>query len=114
MPVPDPTQGGEIVVTDILGFTPTDLGLTGLMGLVVLLILTGRLVPRSTLLDMREERDTWRAAHVESEAARQAEREQVTELLELSRTAGHVLTSLPKSREVGADADADLADASDR
>ncbi|MFE6079961.1 hypothetical protein [Streptomyces virginiae] len=96
----------------IFGFSPADLGVSGLLVLVVLLILTGRLVPRSTLVDMREERDTWRAAHSESEAARQAEREQVTELLELSRTAGHVLTSLPKSREV--DAGADVAEAIDR
>ncbi|MFB6811257.1 hypothetical protein [Streptomyces sp. NPDC056387] len=88
---------------ELVGATPADLGVSGLLVLVVLLILTGRLVPRSTLLDMREERDTWRAAHTESEAARQAERAQVTELLELSRTAGHVLTSLPRPKEVGAD-----------
>ncbi|MFE3578701.1 hypothetical protein [Streptomyces vinaceus] len=97
---------------DIFGFTPADLGVSGLLVVVVLLILTGRLVPRSTLVDMREERDTWRAAHSESEAARQAEREQVTELLELSRTAGHVLTALPKAREVNAGAD--VAEAVDR
>jgi hypothetical protein len=95
---------------DIFGFTPTDLGAAGLLVLVVLLILTGRLVPRTTLVDMREERDTWRAAHGESERARQAEREQVTELLELSRTAGHVLTSLPRAKEVD---DAPLVQAND-
>ncbi|MFJ4863388.1 hypothetical protein [Streptomyces sp. NPDC088748] len=97
---------------DIFGFTPADLGVSGLLVLVVLLILTGRLVPRSTLVDMRDERDTWRAAHDKSETARQAEREMTTELLELSRTAGHVLTSLPKPREV--DAGADVAEAADR
>ncbi len=96
----------------LFGFSPADLGVSGLLVLVVLLILTGRLVPRSTLVDMREERDTWRAAHSESEAARQAEREQVTELLELSRTAGHVLTALPRAREVTAGAD--LVEANDR
>ncbi|MFJ7990318.1 hypothetical protein [Streptomyces sp. NPDC096351] len=99
-------------MTDLFGLTPTDLGISGLLALVVLLVLTGRLVPRSTLQDMREERDTWRAAHAESEAARQAERDQVTELLELSRTAGHVLTSLPKPREVTGDVD--MAEAPDR
>lgn len=97
---------------DIFGFTPADLGVSGLLVLVVLLILTGRLVPRSTLLDMREERDTWRAAHSESEAARQAEREMTTELLDLSRTAGHGLTALPKPGEV--DAGARMAETSDR
>ncbi|THA56091.1 hypothetical protein [Streptomyces sp. A1136] len=99
-------------MTELFGLSPTDLGVSGLLVLVVLLILTGRLVPRSTLLDMREERDTWRAAHTESEAARQAEREQVTELLELSRTAGHVLTSLPRAKEV--DSDGALAAMPDR
>ncbi|MCY0919595.1 MULTISPECIES: hypothetical protein [unclassified Streptomyces] len=96
----------------LFGVSPTDLGAAGLVVLVVLLILTGRLVPRSTLLDMREERDTWRSAHGKSEAARQAEREMTTELLELSRTAGHVLTSLPRSTE--GVADARLAEAHDR
>lgn len=98
-------------MNELFGFNPTNLGAAGLLVLVVLLILTGRLVPRSTLLDMRDERDTWRSAHAESEAARQAEREQVTELLELSRTAGHVLTSLPRAKEVGGDA---LVEATDR
>lgn len=90
-------------MTELFGLSPTDLGVSGLLVLVVLLILTGRLVPRSTLQDMREERDTWRAAHAESEVARQAERAQVTELLELSRTAGHVLTALPRAKGVGVD-----------
>ena len=31
-----------------------------LVGLVVLLILVGRLVPRQSLIDMREDRDKWR------------------------------------------------------
>ncbi|MFE9845761.1 hypothetical protein [Streptomyces goshikiensis] len=96
---------------ELFGFTPADLGVSGLLIVVVLLILTGRLVPRATLVDMREERDTWRAAHSESEAARQAEREMTTELLELSRTAGHVLTSLPRPGEVD---HARLAESSDR
>lgn len=99
-------------MTELFGLSPADLGVSGLLVLVVLLILTGRLVPRATLQDMREERDTWRAAHTESEAARQAEREQVTELLELSRTAGHVLTALPRATE--GRADAPLAEANDR
>ncbi|MEV6569915.1 hypothetical protein [Streptomyces sp. NPDC051577] len=96
---------------DIFGFTPADLGVSGLLVLVVLLILTGRLVPRATLLDMRQERDTWREAHGVSETARQAEREHNAELLELSRTASHVLASLPHPREVD---DAPLAEANDR
>ncbi|MEV6571878.1 hypothetical protein [Streptomyces sp. NPDC051577] len=97
----------------LLGVNPTDLGAAGLIVLVVLLILNGRLVPRATLLDMREERDTWRAAHAESEAARQTEQKMNAELLELARTAGHVLTSLPQASGEGG-TDAPLAEANDR
>ena len=103
-------------MTEVLGVTPIQGGAVALLGLVVVLILTGRLVPRQVLLDMREERDTWRAAHDASEAARQAEREQVQEMLELSRTAGHVLTSLPRPprEEVSADAPVDEAPSTPR
>ncbi|MGA4867551.1 hypothetical protein ACPB9J_33495 [Streptomyces lavendulocolor] len=92
---------------DVFGLPVSAAGPTTLLALVVLLILTGRLVPRSTLQDMREERDTWRAAHSESEAARQAEREQVGELLEMARLGNQVLNSLPRppsaTREVTPD-----------
>lgn len=73
--------------------------------LVVLLILRGNLVSRAVLEDVRKDRDarvaeilaeknTWREAHRESEAARLEAQSQVGELLELSRTADHVLRSL--------------------
>ncbi|GGU61812.1 hypothetical protein [Streptomyces lavendofoliae] len=81
---------------DVLGLPVAAAGPTTLIALVVMLILTGRLVPRRTLDDMREERDTWRAAHSESEKARQAEREQVGELLEMARLGNQVLNSLPR------------------
>lgn len=84
-------MGGEV-----FGLPVSAAGATTLLALVVLLILTGRLVPRSTLQDMREERDTWRAAHSESEKARQAEREQVGELLEMARLGNQVLNALPR------------------
>ncbi|MFC7794668.1 hypothetical protein [Streptomyces cinereoruber] len=99
-------------MTDLFGLTPANLSVSGLLALVVLLVLTGRLVPRSTLQDMRDERDKWQAAHAESEAARQAERDQVTELLELSRVAGHVLSALPRPREV--ERGVDVAETTDR
>jgi hypothetical protein len=72
---------------------------------IVLLIIRGSLVPRSVLEDVRSdrdarlaevvaERDTWREAHRVSEAARIEAQSQVGELLELSRTADHVLRSI--------------------
>lgn len=83
-------------MTDVFtAVNPVQGGAVGLLAIVVLMVLTGRLVPRSTLQDMRDERDTWRAAHTASEEARQLEREQVGELMEMARIGGHILTSLP-------------------
>lgn len=73
--------------------------------LVVLLILRGSLVSRAVLEDVRKdrdarvaeilaERDTWREAHRESEAARMEAQAQVGELLELSRTAEYALRAI--------------------
>ena len=98
-------------MTDLLGFRPVDLGAAALVAIVVLLILLGRLVPRSVLTDVRDdwdarlkeiadERDTWRTAHQVSEEARREAQDQAGELLELARTADHVLRSLPRPGEV--------------
>lgn len=87
-------------------------GAAGLVALIVILVLRGALVPRSTLRDLRSDRDariaelreeceTWRAAYETSEAGRHLAQEQARELLELSRTATHVLTSLPRGEGVG-------------
>jgi hypothetical protein len=98
------------VGAEVFGLPVTEAGPTALLALVVLLILTGRLVPRSTLQDMREERDTWRAAHTESETARQAEREQVGELLEMARLGNQVLNALPRPAPRGEVAPGDRVD----
>lgn len=89
----------------MLGISVAQGGAAAILALVVLFILLGRLVPRSVLEDVRKDRDarvaeilaernTWRDAHRESEAARMEAQAQVGELLELSRTADHVLRSL--------------------
>ncbi|MBB4922292.1 hypothetical protein [Kitasatospora kifunensis] len=83
-------------------------GAAGLVMLIVVLVLRGHLVPRTVLRDLRadrdlriaeimHERDTWRAAYETSEMGRHLAEEQCRELLELSRTATHFLTSLPKA-----------------
>lgn len=80
-------------------------GAAALVTLIVLLILRGGLVSRAVLEDVRKdrdariaelvaERDAWREAHRQSEAARIEAQSQVGELLELSRIADHVLRSL--------------------
>ncbi|MDX3175185.1 hypothetical protein PV382_23330 [Streptomyces scabiei] len=80
-------------------------GAGALVTLIVLLILRGNLVSRRVLEDVREDRDArvaeilaernaWREAHRESEAARIEAQNQVGELLELSRVADHVLRAI--------------------
>lgn len=70
-------------------------GAVGVVGLIVLMVLRGLLIPRRIYLDMREERDTWREAHRVSEEARHVAQDQAGELLELSRTAVPLLRALP-------------------
>lgn len=85
----------------IAELTLADVGAGAILALTVLMILTGRLVPRAVLRDIQAERDTWREAHRLSEAAREEERRQVEELLEVGRTAEHVLRSLPRPDQPG-------------
>ncbi|MDG9701650.1 hypothetical protein [Streptomyces sp. DH37] len=83
-------------MAETFGIDPTQGGAVALLAIVFLMVLAGRLVPRSALQDMKEERDLWREAHATSEKARQEEREQTAELLEIAKISGHVLTSLPR------------------
>ncbi|MCE7081143.1 hypothetical protein [Streptomyces sp. ST2-7A] len=73
----------------------------------VWMVLTGRLVPRSVMEDARTDRDRWRAAHEVSEEARREADRQMGELLELARTTGQALSSLPPAPPEGVRADAD-------
>lgn len=93
-------------MSELSGFSVVQGGASTVLGLVVMLILIGRLVPRRNVDDIREdykariaeliaERDMWRTAHQVSEEARHEDQQQTRELLELARTADHVLRSLP-------------------
>lgn len=80
-----------------------DIGATAVLVVVVWLILAGRLVPRSTLEDVRADRDArlaeahqWREAWKErGEVVRDLMR-QNSRLIEVGETSAHVLTSLPR------------------
>lgn len=78
--------------------TPS-LGATGLLAVVVLLVLTGRLVPKSTLDELRTDKDkqieVWRTAYETSLSTQDVQREHISALLEASRTTTHVIQSLP-------------------
>jgi hypothetical protein len=83
-------------VSEVFGVNPGDAGAVTLLVVVVLLVLTGRLIPRRTHEDALADRDNWRSAFLESEAARKVEHEQVEELLEMAKLGGHILTALPR------------------
>lgn len=77
------------------------IGPGALLTLAVILILTGRLVPRASLMDKQREADNWRQAHERSEAARQIEQQaraesqsQVSELLAHARTTQAFIAAL--------------------
>lgn len=84
-------------MSEIFGINPSDVGLGALLTLTILLILTGKLVPRRTHEDVIADRDNWRQAYLESERARKAEHEQTGELMEMARLGGHILTALPRA-----------------
>lgn len=86
---------------------------TALLGLVLLLVLLGKLVPRSHLDDAQKavekaesdrdkridekqrEVDLWRSAFISEVGTTRELSSQVTELMEFARTADRVLRSLP-------------------
>lgn len=80
--------------------TPS-LGATGLLAVVVVLVLTGRLVPKSTLDELRADKDKqieiWRTAYDTSMSAQEVQREHISALLEAAETTTHVIQSLPVS-----------------
>jgi len=80
----------------IAGVSPLQVGAGGLVVIIVLLILTGRLVPRQTLRDTQADRDYWRQAWQTSEESRRAQDAQFSELLELAHTTEQILRSLPQ------------------
>ena len=113
---------GGATVPELMGVSLMQGGAAAVVLLIVVLILRGALVPRSVVKDLlagrdariqdvTAQRDTWRAAHQESEEARHVAQGQVGELLELSRTADHLLRSLPtkKRDHQGVNARAPLA-----
>lgn len=78
----------------IIGLTPA-----GLLLAAVLMILTGRLVPRSTLQDKTKEANDWRLAYEAERAARTLSDAQTRELLEVAKTSQHFLTAVFENSE---------------
>jgi hypothetical protein len=65
-----------------------------LLGVVVLLILLGWLVPRKQLMEKTKEADRWYDAYEKEREARVRSDEQTSELLEVSKTSNAILTAM--------------------
>jgi hypothetical protein len=73
----------------LIGLTPA-----GLLLIAVLMVLTGRLVPRTTYLEKVKEAEQWRAAYEASEKARSMSDSQTRELLEVAKTSERFLSAV--------------------
>ena len=65
-----------------------------LLGICVLLVFLGRLVPRSVLLDKAKEADKWRQAYEAERNARTLADAQTTELLEVAKATHGILDAI--------------------
>lgn len=72
----------------LAGLRITEIGASGLLVLTVLMILTGKLVPRSVA-------DVWRQAYLKSEEASHVKDETIAELVRANSVGVRVLDSLP-------------------
>lgn len=90
----------------LFGLPELQFGAGALVALVVFLILTGRLVPRRQLEDLREDRDarlaaaerqvqTWQAAYEAAVMGRKTAQDHVSQLMEAALTAQDVIRALP-------------------
>lgn len=81
------------------GIPLADLTAPTLLGVAVLLLLFGKLVPRATLMDKTEEAQRWREAYEKERAAHALSEAQTTQLLELSKTTYNVLVAMFETTE---------------
>jgi hypothetical protein len=90
------------VVAALGGLTNITAG--SLLAIGVVMILAGKLVPRSHLDDMRSERDAWKTAALESEKARRETETASWKAVHALSTVEQVLTALvPPKTEKGGD-----------
>ena len=78
----------------VIGLTPA-----GLLLATVVLILTGRLVPRRIFQDKVEECERWRLAYEAERTARSLSDSQTRELLEVARTGQHLMSAVFQTSE---------------
>lgn len=83
---------------EAFGITVGELTTATLLGIGILLILTGRLVPRRTYDDALRDRDRWQTAHSVSEEARLTQTRQLDAVLEVGETVKQVMGALDRVR----------------
>ena len=87
-------------------------GLTAptILGVVFLMVMTGRLIPRATFLDKVEEANRWREAYEKEREARALSDAQTAHLLELAKTTHDFIKAiLNNSRAVRESGDPDAS-----
>lgn len=65
-----------------------------ILGLAVLMLLTGRIVPRASLTEAREESERWRKAYEAEREARLVCQTQTKELGELAKTTHAIIVAM--------------------
>lgn len=82
-------------ISEVLGGLPlADVGAGALVVIIVLLILTGRLVPKSALDYERENSKAWQRSAETKDQINAELKAAVTELLPLARSTDHALRSI--------------------
>ena len=86
-------------MTEIVGIPIGVLTPSALLGLLILMLFTGRLWTNAAYQEKKEEADKWRQAYEKAEAARQLSDSQTTELLEFAKTDHNLLVALVEVAE---------------
>jgi len=76
------------------GIPFADLTAPTLLGLTVLLLLLGRIVPRTTLLEKAKEAEKWRLAYEAEKERATTSDAQTAELLEVARTTHSIIVAV--------------------
>lgn len=79
---------------ELAGIPLVGLTAPALLGIAVLLLLVGRIVPRTTYLDKKEEAEKWRLAYEAEREARGKSDRQTAELLEGLKTQSAVINAV--------------------
>lgn len=68
-----------------------------LLGVAIALLLTGKIVPRATLMDRQKEMERWREAYEREREARAVLERQTEELTELAKTTHAIIVAMFQS-----------------